>query len=176
MKDFIEIIERINQLPLFLAKKVISSAKVISSTKSFKKKPVQKPEYKLEEIEMIIKKSDSSSASNEFIKDFDVNKKHEVFIKHASETPAIERKREFPPMAMNRYTKETLKQSIVISIPHVVDRLDLEFVAFSRLDHQPIYRYIGNDFANFDLPYTEMISEEILPPPPLHVKPRSYRG
>jgi len=111
----------------------------------------------LEEIEMIIKRS--PAPSNDFIKDFDTDKIHNVFTTGAT-SMQIERVRETPPMPMNSHTKNLLKQSIVISIPFTTDRSDLEFVAFSRIDHQPIYRYIGNDFSKFDLPYTEIISVE----------------
>jgi len=73
----------------------------------------------------------------------------------------IERVRETPPVKLDSHTIDLLKQSIVISIPFTIDRPDLEFVAFSKLDHYPIYRYIGSNFKDFDLPYTEMVSIEI---------------
>lgn len=73
----------------------------------------------------------------------------------------IERVRETPPVKLDSHTIDLLKQSIVISIPFTVDRPDLEFVAFSKLDLYPIYRYIGKNFKDFDLPYTEMVSTEI---------------
>jgi len=72
----------------------------------------------------------------------------------------IERTREVPPVTLDSHTVDLLKQSIVISIPFTIDRPDLEFVAFSKLDHYPIYRYIGSNFKDFDLPYTEMVSIE----------------
>ncbi len=73
----------------------------------------------------------------------------------------IERVRETPPVKLDSHTINLLKESIVISIPFTIDRPDLEFVAFSKLDHYPIYRYIGSNFKDFDLPYTEMVSIEI---------------
>lgn len=72
----------------------------------------------------------------------------------------IERVRETPSVKLDSHTVDLLKQSIVISMPFTIDRPDLEFVAFSKLDHYPIYRYIGNNFKDFDLPYTEMVSIE----------------
>lgn len=73
----------------------------------------------------------------------------------------IERVRETPLKPMDSHTKDLLRNSIVISLPFTIDRPDLEFISFSRLDHYPIYRYIGTNFKDFDLPYTEMISTEI---------------
>ena len=81
----------------------------------------------------------------------------------------IERVKETPPVKLDSYTVDLLKQSIVISIPFTIDRPDLEFISFSKLDHYPIYRYIGNNFKDFDLPYTEMVSIEI-PLEQIHVK------
>ncbi len=75
----------------------------------------------------------------------------------------IERVRETPPVKLDSHTIDLLKQSIVISIPFTIDRPDLEFVAFSKVDLYPIYRYIGKNFKDFDLPYTEMVSTEIPP-------------
>lgn len=133
----------------------------------------------LEEIEMIIKRS--PSPSNDFMKDFDTDKTHNVFVTGAT-SMKIERVRETPPMPMNSHTVDLLKQSIVISIPFTTDRSDLEFIAFSRIDHQPIYRYIGNDFSKFDLPYTEIVSvernmtERIKPRKPTPPKSQSQSG
>lgn len=81
----------------------------------------------------------------------------------------IERVKETPPVKLDSYTVDLLKQSIVISIPFTIDRPDLELISFSKLDHYPIYRYTGNNFKDFDLPYTEMVSIEI-PPEQILVK------
>ena len=86
----------------------------------------------------------------------------------------IERVRETPTL-LDSHTIDLLKQSIVISIPFTIDRPDLEFVAFSKLDHYPIYRYVGNNFNDFDLPYTEMVNA-VIPPVQIPVEKVSING
>jgi hypothetical protein len=61
--------------------------------------------------------------------------------------------REFSP----RY-RALLRKSIVISLDNPVHRKDLEFIAFSRIDGAPIYRYIGPLPFQLDIPYTELFS------------------
>lgn len=86
----------------------------------------------------------------------------------------IERVKETPTL-LDSHTIDLLKQSIVISIPFTIDRPDLEFVAFSKLDHYPIYRYVGNNFNDFDLPYTEMVNA-VIPPVQIPVEKVSING
>ena len=86
----------------------------------------------------------------------------------------IERVKETPKL-LDSHTIDLLKQSIVISIPFTIDRPDLEFVAFSKLDHYPIYRYVGNNFNDFDLPYTEMVNA-VIPPVQIPVEKVSING
>jgi hypothetical protein len=61
--------------------------------------------------------------------------------------------REFSP----RY-RALLRKSIVIALDNPVHRKDLEFIAFSRIDQCPIYRYIGPLPFQLDIPYTELFS------------------
>jgi hypothetical protein len=61
--------------------------------------------------------------------------------------------RKFSP----RY-KALLRRSIVIALDNPVHRKDLEFVAVSRVDGCPIYRYIGPLPFSLDIPYTELFS------------------
>jgi hypothetical protein len=62
-------------------------------------------------------------------------------------------------MEMTQKNKDILKTSIVISLyDFEVERIDLEFIGNSRINGRPIYRYIGNDFSKFDLPYEELVS------------------
>ena len=68
-------------------------------------------------------------------------------------------KKSFVSMEMTQNNKDLLKRSIVISLyDFEVERSDLEFIGNSRIDGRPIYRYIGNDFSKFDLPYEELVS------------------
>jgi hypothetical protein len=147
------------------------TVKVASNmSKFFSKSAVSTSDSRLEEIEMMIKKS--PAPSTDFMKDFDTTKSHSVFVTGAT-SMKVERQRESPPMPMNSHTKNLLKNSIVISLPFTIDRSDLEFIAFSKKDHQPIYRYVGGDFRKFDLPYTEMVGIGDLPAPPQQ-QPRSH--
>jgi hypothetical protein len=99
------------------------------------------------------KKIETSSVYGEFIGDFKYPavKKEEVKSKK-DKTP-------FGPMEMTPKNKDLLKRSIVISLYDFdIERSDLEFIGNSRIDSRPIYRYIGNDFSKFDLPYEELVS------------------
>ena len=64
------------------------------------------------------------------------------------------------PKKINAQYKKTIQQSIVISLEMACNRPDLEFIANSRVDGKPIYRYTGVDFSRFDLPYEEVVSLE----------------
>lgn len=61
--------------------------------------------------------------------------------------------REFTP----RY-KDLLRRSIVIAVEFPVQHKSLEFVAFSKIDQCPIYRYIGPLPFQLDIPYKELFS------------------
>lgn len=53
---------------------------------------------------------------------------------------------------------DSLSSHICISLDTPVVRPDLEFVTNSKIDGKPIYKYIGKDFSQFDLPYEEFFS------------------
>ena len=105
-----------------------------------------------------IKKSSSGSAeSHSFVGDFKypVKKKEDIPVRYISP---------YEPKVITSGYKEKLKSSIVISLyDRDVIRDDLEFVGKSRIDGRPIYRYIGEDFSKFDLPYEELVSIEDVP-------------
>ena len=121
----------------------------------FKKAPqkVEAP-VEIEEVKLIVKVS--PPVDSEFMKNFDTanipkltNKPEIVLVPH---TPS--------PMRMTKSNRDLLKQSIVISLELPVDRSDLEFVGFSRMDGRAIYRYKGSNFSTFNIPYEEVISLE----------------
>ena len=60
----------------------------------------------------------------------------------------------------NPYVLDKLRGAIIISPYEEIDlmflRKDLEFVGVSRITGRGIFKYIGNDFAKFDLPYEEI--------------------
>lgn len=108
-----------------------------------------------DEILSAVKKSTKvSGEGHSFLEDFEypVRKKEIIDV---SEYKLIDAEK------ITSEYKEKLKESIVISLYDLnVQRSDLEFICKSRIDGRPIYRYIGNDFSKFDLPYEELISLE----------------
>lgn len=111
-----------------------------------------------EEVFSTIKKSSKDSAeSHSFIGDFEypVKKKEDIPVRYISP---------YEPKVITSSYKEKLKSSIVISLYDLnVVRDDLEFIGKSRIDGRPIYRYVGEDFSKFDLPYDELVSVEDVP-------------
>lgn len=97
---------------------------------------------------------------NEFLNDFDFSKtsSDKLKIQKQVHQETIEMSPE--PKKLSESYKKVLVNSIVISLDIPVDRVDLEFVANSRMDGKPIYRYIGTDFSKFDLPFEEVASLE----------------
>ena len=61
-------------------------------------------------------------------------------------------------MKLTTENKHLVRNSIVISLDFPVSRPDLEFIDNSRIDGKPIYRYCGQDFSSFNLPYEEVFS------------------
>ena len=133
--------------PVFLLSKAMiflfNKGKSISKNKT--------PIYKAPEIQEIIstiKETKSSDDKSSFIADFKYpfeNKKEEIGIR---------------PMELTPRNKEIISKSIVIS-PYDTElshRKDLEFIGNSRITGRGIYRYVGNNFSNFDLPYEEIVS------------------
>jgi hypothetical protein len=118
-----------------------------SIIKSRKKKPVYKsPE--IQEVISTIKETKSSKDKSSFIADF----------KYPMEDKKEERR--IRPMELTPRNKEILNKSIVIS-PYdteISHRKDLEFIGNSRITGRGIYRYVGDDFSKFDLPYEEIVS------------------
>jgi hypothetical protein len=88
-----------------------------------------------------------------FIGDFDITKKHVSSKKNASSLILEEDRIVSRPVLSN-----SLVTHICISLDSPVFRPDLEFIANSRIDGKPIYKYIGNDFSKFNLPYEEIYS------------------
>jgi hypothetical protein len=135
--------------PVFLASKLVIS--LFNKGKSFIKSKKKKPVYKSPEIQEIIstiKETKSSKDKSSFIADF----------KYPLENKKEERR--IRPMELTPRNKEILNKSIVIS-PYDTDvshRTDLEFIGNSRITGRGIYRYVGNDFSKFELPYEEIIS------------------
>ena len=110
-------------------------------------------EPKVEEVISSIKdskKNYSESPYGSFVGDFKYPLEKKEVVKNKSVKS---------PMEMSEKNKELLKRSIVISLYDFgIERNDLEFIGDSRVNGRPIYRYIGNDFSKFDLPYEELIS------------------
>jgi hypothetical protein len=95
----------------------------------------------------------------DFIGDFDIMKlpKREPLKENRDYIiPSVEQK----PMRMTKQNKDLLKRSIVISLDFPVSRPDLEFIAKSRIDGRPIYRYIGEMPFKMDIPFEELMSLE----------------
>jgi len=119
--------------------------------KGNKDKKFTKP--KVEEVISSIKDSKkihSESPYGSFVGDF----KYPIGKKEV-----VKGKKVKSPMDMTEKNKELLKRSIVISLYDFgIERNDLEFIGNSRINGRPIYRYIGNDFSKFDLPYDELVS------------------
>jgi hypothetical protein len=123
-----------------------------------KKTPIYKaPE--IQEVISTIKETKSSDDKSSFIADF----------KYPSEKKKEERR--IRPMELTPKNKELISKSIVIS-PYDTElshRKDLEFIGNSRITGRGIYRYVGNNFSNFDLPYEEIVSldtkSETIPDP-----------
>ena len=61
-------------------------------------------------------------------------------------------------MKLTKENKHLVRNSILISLDFPVSRLDLEFIDNSKIDGKPIYRYCGQDFSSFNLPYEEIFS------------------
>jgi len=135
--------------PAFLAGKFVLFLfnKGKSVIKSSKKKPVYKsPE--IQDVISTIKETKSSDDKPSFIADF----------KYPFENKKEDRRN--TPMELTPRNKEILNKSIVIS-PYDTElshRNDLEFIGNSRITGRGIYRYVGNDFSKFELPYEEIIS------------------
>lgn len=127
----------------------------------FFKKKDKNPEIKgpiQEEVLSAVKKSSKGSAGgHSFIGDFEYPVKKKEII-DVSEYKLVDAEK------ITEEYKKKLKESIVISLYDFnVQRSDLEFICKSGIDGRPIYRYIGNDFSKFDLPYEELFSVEDIP-------------
>jgi hypothetical protein len=111
--------------------------------------------------------------TQDFIGDFDISKlpNKNLEIKQDYFIPSVEPK----PMKMNKHNKDLLKRSIVISLDFPVSRPDLEFIAKSRVDGRPIYRYIGEMPFKMDIPFEELMSlESFQSPGNVNRNQRSY--
>jgi hypothetical protein len=120
-----------------------------------KDKKFTKPnvEETISTIKVENKKIKASSLYGEFIGDFKYPDEKKEGVKGKKD------KKSFVPMEMTQKNKDLLKTSIVISLyDFEVERIDLEFIGNSIINGRPIYRYIGNDFSKFDLPYEELVS------------------
>jgi hypothetical protein len=143
------ILDLVKYSPYFLVSKLVIFLfnKGKSVIKSRKKKTVYKsPE--IQEVISTIKETKSSDDKSSFISDF----------KYPSEKKKEER--EIRPMELTPRNKEIISKSIVIS-PYDTElshRKDLEFIGNSRITGRGIYRYKGDDFSKFDLPYEEIVS------------------
>lgn len=133
--------------PVFLLSKAVIF--LFNKGKSISKKKT--PIYKAPEIQEVIstiKETKSSDDKSSFIADFKY---------------PFEKKKEgrgIRPMELTPRNKEIISKSIVIS-PYDTElshRKDLEFIGNSRITGRGIYRYVGNNFSNFDLPYEEIVS------------------
>ena len=135
--------------PAFLAGKFVLF--LFNKGKSVIKSSKRKPVYKSPEIQDVIstiKETKSSDDKPSFIADF----------KYPFENKKEDRRN--TPMELTPRNKEILNKSIVIS-PYDTElshRNDLEFIGNSRITGRGIYRYVGNDFSKFELPYEEIIS------------------
>jgi hypothetical protein len=135
--------------PVFLVSKLVIF--LFNKSKSFIKSRKKKPVYKSPEIQEVIstiKETKSSGDKSSFIADF----------KYPLENKKGDRRN--TPMELTPRNKELISKSIVIS-PYDTElshRTDLEFIGNSRITGRGIYRYVGNDFSKFELPYEEIIS------------------
>jgi hypothetical protein len=65
------------------------------------------------------------------------------------------------PSVQNPPNLQDLKNSIVIKVEQEVKSPFLEFVCYSKIDGQPIYKYTGNNFLqDVKFPYEELVSVE----------------
>jgi len=103
------------------------------------------------EVISTIKERKKSEDKQSFIEDFKYQ--------DTSTKTNIDYKPRQVPMEFSQYNKEILKNSIIISLfdTDVSYRKDIRFIGVSRIDGRSLYQYIGNDFKNFDLPYTEIV-------------------
>jgi hypothetical protein len=147
--------------PVFLLSKAVIF--LFNKGKSItKKKPPIYKEPEIQEVISTIKETKSSEDKSSFIADF----------KYPSEKKKEERR--IRPMELTPRNKEIISKSIVIS-PYdteISHRKDLEFIGNSRITGRGIYRYTGDDFSKFDLPYEEIVSLdtkfETIPDPYVH--------
>jgi hypothetical protein len=143
------ILDLIKTSPAFFVSKAMIF--LFDKGKSIIKSRNKKPLYKSPEIQDVIstiKETKTSDDKSSFIADF----------KYPSENNKEERR--IRPMELTPRNKEIISKSIVIS-PYDTElshRKDLEFIGNSRITGRGIYRYKGDDFSKFDLPYEEIVS------------------
>ena len=100
-----------------------------------------------------LKLSRKKEKESTFIGDFDTLKKR-VSPKENTNSLILEEDR----IVSRPVLSNSLVTHICISLDSPVFRPDLEFIANSRVDGKPIYKYIGKDFSKFTLPYEEVFS------------------
>jgi len=132
------------------------SSYIFKKTKELFKKN-KKPLYSNPEVHEIIstiKESKKVEDNQSFITGFKYNEEKKPESSGSNKSYSHRK----VPMEFNQYNKDILKNSIIITLfDNDVDyRNDIEFIGNSRINGKPIYRYIGNDFKNFDLPYSEI--------------------
>ena len=102
----------------------------------------------------------NKSKDNEFLDNFDLTKTISIEKLNDKNISVETIEMSLEPKKLSTAYKALLKQSIVISLDFPIKRFDLEFIANSKIDGKPIYRYIGSDFSTFDLPFEEVASLE----------------
>jgi len=138
--------------PVFLIVRGITYLVKLLKNRKKKKAPVfNDPE--IQEIVSAVKETKESSDGASFMSDF----------KYPNNE--IKGNNKKIPMDLTPRNMEILNRSIIIS-PYDSDlshRNDLEFIGDSRITGRGIYRYVGNDFSKFDLPYEEIITLDNYP-------------
>ena len=134
------------------------SSYIFKKTKGLFKKN-KKPLYtnpEIQEVISTIKESKKVDDNQSFITGFKYNEEKKS--ENTRSNQSYSRKNKKIPMEFNQYNRDILKNSIIITLfDNDVDyRNDIEFIGNSRINGKPIYRYIGKDFKNFDLPYSEI--------------------
>lgn len=132
-----------------------------SSPKEVKNAPIYK-EPEVQEVISAIKKKEGRSPEirSSFMDDFKYPKEKTI---DRSETP----------IKLTPSNKEILNNSIIISLydTDMSYRKDLQFICRSRINGRCIYRYIGNNFSEFDLPFEEVVSFDNYYPEPKKLSP-----
>ena len=116
------------------------------------KKSSKKDNFRSDAI-TALKPARKKEKESTFIGDFDALKKR-VSPKENNSSLILEEDR----IVSRPVLSNSLVTHICISLDSPVFRPDLEFIANSRIDGKPIYKYIGKDFSKFNLPYEEVFS------------------